>query len=143
MGWPVTDAEWLAAAKAYFSFVENPATGEMGCMTMGRFGVMTSYWLQRPAGQGAALSIGTATDRYAVYAEIEAQRPVSCDQTAISARCDALNLDHVNRAIDAQAHNSGVANVAIRVEATGIEVAQAVTAFFIGKALATMKQLWP
>src|SRR6185295_7979620 len=61
----------LAIFEDYFHIFRN-ADGERGCMTMGRFGVMTDFWMKVPKGQGAAFSVGTEGDRYAGYFEIEA-----------------------------------------------------------------------
>ena len=133
----------LARFEDFFRFVTNPHTGTVGVGTMGPFGVQTSFWMKRPQGQGAALSVGTEDDRYGIYAEVEAGPAVSHDVTAISARADSINPNHVNRAVEAIANNSNVANVAIRAEGLGIELGSQVAAFYIGKALNAMKRLWP
>src|SRR5882672_12840671 len=38
---------------------------------IGRVGIFTNFWMKKDIGQGAALSIGTNNDRFALYAEID------------------------------------------------------------------------
>ena len=45
--------------------------GVPGLQINARLGVFTNFWLNQPIGQGAAVSIGTNIDRYALYAEID------------------------------------------------------------------------
>jgi len=42
-----------------------------GLQINARVGIMTNYWMHQNIGAGAAFSVGTAIDRFAVYAELD------------------------------------------------------------------------
>ena len=126
----------------FFTFVTNPYTGQIGTKTAGRLGVMTDYWMKRPANEGAALSVGTIDNQYAVYAEIEADTSPGRQCAAYYARCDVLNPTQPNVAFESHVNNSGVANVDLLADGAGIGLAARVTSWAVGK-LEQAIQLWP
>lgn len=74
----MTDAERIDDLEArlrrfedFFSFGTSSDGLVPYVMTAGRVGVMTRFWAERPVGQGAGLSVGTAVDRFAGYFEID------------------------------------------------------------------------
>lgn len=101
----VLEAE-LAQFKAFFRFGVNPFDQSAYVMTAGRFGVMTDFWSQKPFGQGAAFSVGTVSDRFAIYAENEAAVCPDHPTTAIYAAAVAPNATQYNIAIEAHAANA-------------------------------------
>ena len=87
----------------------------------GRIGVMTNFWARQPYGQGAALSVGTAIDRFGVYAEMETAPDgfLPCDGHPTTAFYGAVLGPHrpgesqANIAFEAHAGNGPSENVAL------------------------------
>ena len=131
----------------------DPATGTPipGLQINARVGVFTNFWMNQPIGQGAALSIGTAIDRYAVYAEIDG---ISCPDhpsVAVFASNVAPNAGQDNHAIEGVVGN-GRANYGlaltlpqrtIRWRTEGLELLGDYAEFFVGKVGGVIRQLWP
>jgi len=130
----------VAKYEAFFRFVTNEFDGQTGVMTQGRFGVMTDFWMRRPAGQGAALSVGTVSDRFAIYGEADAAACPDAPTTAICGAVYAGNLSQRNVAFEAHARNSMIANIALHSDGH-VEVGD-VPELYVGK-LSSFKRLWP
>ena len=79
--------------------------------TAGRVGVMSIFWAEKPVGQGAALSAGTAIDRYAIYGEIDAITCPNHPSTAIYGSVVAPNPTQKNLAFEAHAENAPNGNI--------------------------------
>lgn len=139
----------LAAAEAclttiaeFFTFGRTPDHVPW-CTTAGRMGIMTRYWCEQPRGQGAALSIGTEVDRFAMYAEIDRVTCHDHPTTAVYAAVVAPNVFHQNNiAIEAYAANSPV-NVGMYTNTQGIQLDASVQQFEIGKLGGLLRPLWP
>lgn len=84
-----------------------------------RLGMMTDFWCRKPIGQGAALSIGTAIDRFGLYAEIDAGADgfAACPDHPSTAIYAAVVVPHrpgeaqPNIAVEAHAANSPYGNL--------------------------------
>ncbi len=132
----------LAIFEEYFSIFRN-ADGELGCMTRGRLGVMTEYWMRRPKGQGAAFSVGTAGDRYVGYFEAEATACPDHPTTGILVWVKCPNEASYNIGVEAHVAGSfGKPGVVLHADGDGIEVGGA-SAFYLGKTLGDAVRLWP
>lgn len=114
----MTTEERLAALEAriaqydsFFTFGTSVDGRIPYAMTQGRLGVMTDFWAKQPWGKGAALSVGTASDRFAVYGEIDA---VSCPDhpsTAFYGSVVAPNSAQPNIAFESHAANAPAGNL--------------------------------
>ena len=122
----MTDKERIAALEArlavydaFFKFGVSDDGAIPYVMTQGRVGVMTEFWSKKPLGQGAALSIGTAADRFGVYAEIDpgADGFAACPDQPSTAIFASVVVPHrpgepqPNIAIGAVAANAPVGNL--------------------------------
>ena len=132
----------IAKFERYFTFKTNPHDGSMGVMTQGRFGVMTEYWMNQPRTQGAALSVGTATDRFAGYFEIDEAVCLDHPSVAVYAASIAPNDRQMNVAVEAVSANSSPAPTLV-VTGDGVLIAETTARWLIGKIGKTIKQLWP
>lgn len=126
----------------FFTFGTTPDNIKY-VMTQGRVGVMTDYWAKKPYGQGAALSVGTITDRFAIYAENEAVHAGNPAAVGLYVSVPVPNPSQRNIAIEAHSANSGIANIVIHADGVGIELADGITSWKIGKLNGLIKQLWP
>lgn len=103
--------ERIAKFEAFFLFHTNPHDGTIGCATSGRFGIMTNYWMMQQFGQGAAFSVGTISDRFAGYFEIDADACPDHPSTGVYASVvtQAIqNTEHI--AFEGHAANSPKGN---------------------------------
>jgi hypothetical protein len=133
----------IALFESFFTFITNPHTGQRGCMTQGRFGIMTEYWMKQPAGQGAALSVGTVTDRFGVYTELEATACPDHPTTAYYAHVMMPNPTQRNIAFESHVAQSSIANVDLWVSGQGIEVLAGLGQYCIGAVSGVIKKIWP
>lgn len=103
----------VQAFEAFFRFLTNPHTGHAGVMTQSRLGIETEYWMLRPAGHGAALSVGTNTDRFAAYFEIDEDACPDAPSTAVyaAAVAQARYPDQPHIAVEAHAANAPAGNI--------------------------------
>jgi hypothetical protein len=133
----------LEQKMTFFNYV-TCKDGATGVMTMGRFGVMSDYWMKdNPEGQTSAFTVGTANDDWAAF--IENETP-SANKPIYGLKVGVYTVNgNVNTAIVAEANNSSVANIVIRAMGQGIQLAESVVSFVMGKLsnLPGLKQLWP
>lgn len=123
-----------------------------------RLGIFTTYWSRQPIGQGAALSIGTNSDRFALYAEIDEQTCPDHPSVAVYASvvpASRFNQPHI--ALQGMAGNApdrnglsqnyGLAltlgDRSLFLQREGLRLVGDFAVFFMGKVGSVIKQLWP
>ena len=132
----------LAKYDAFFTFGLSDDGRIPYVITQGRFGVMTDYWSKQPWGKGAALSVGTITDRYGIYVEVEAAQP-GAPSTAVYAAVPVVNPTQRNIAYESHPTNSSVANVDLFADGQGIQVGGNWPAWVVAKLGGAFRVLWP
>ena len=153
---PQAQADALQAAidpgHLYFSFFVD-VHGSVACMTEGRLGIMSDYWMRPNAeGQSAAFSVGSVEDDYGIFGELEARASDPARRlTGVRVHVVPQN-SQPNIAADFSATNStytdangdAVGNVPILLRGVGIALDEAVDHFAIGKLSAgPYRQLFP
>lgn len=120
-------------------------------MTLCRLGVCTNFWMKKPLGEGAALSIG-AEDRFALYAEIDTSKCQTNPSVAVFASVVGQQLygqPHIaflGAAANAPDNHglflsfSGDKAISIREE--GWEL-RGYVQYFMGKIDGVIKKIWP
>ncbi len=132
----------LGVFEDYFRIGKN-ADGERKCMTMGRFGVMTDFWMNVPRGEGAAFSVGTVGDRYGCYVEMEETVCQTGPTSAYLGWVKCPNERQLNVGMELHVAGShGKPGIAMLADAEAIQIGGA-ERFYIGKTPADAKQLWP
>lgn len=113
------------------------------CMTMGRFGIQSDYWAKQPLGQGAALGIGTVTDRYGCRVEIEQTSCPDADTVAFYGHVCTDNPTHQNIGLEVHVDSAPKGAIALLLDGQAIEVAARQRGVYIGKTVGDAVRLWP
>lgn len=120
-------------------------------MLDGRLGIFTTYWMKKPWGQGAALSVGCGADRFAGYFEVDED---SCpDNPSVGVFASVVGESKFNQPhiafLGAAANakeNHGLhismqdKEVIFREEGTELK---GYAQYFLGKVGGFIKTLWP
>ncbi len=123
-----------------------------------RMGVFTNFWCRQPIGQGAAFSVGTNSDRFAGYFEIDEQ--VCPDHPSVAVYASVVPESRFNQphiAFHGVAGNAPDKNGVsqnhglflehgdrmMALQREGLQLFATVPYFVIGKAGGPIRALWP
>lgn len=98
--------------------IDPGVVGGSNLYVEGRMGVETTYWMKQPYGAGATVSIGTANDHFAFYAENESGDNNDVESVAVyAASVTPRSSPRVNVAAWFSAANAPAGNIGTRIDA--------------------------
>lgn len=122
-----------------------------GLMFLSRVGVLTEYWMLKPFGQGASLSVGTAIDRFAGYFEVDEATCPDHPSVAVFASVTCANpFNQPNHGVESAVSNAAVTRGLVMsfvdkiliFRAEGMELQGPWSSFLLGKIGGYIKNLW-
>jgi hypothetical protein len=107
-----------AGARVGSGAIDSAVIGSGNLYVDGRMGVETNYWMKQAQGDGAAFSVGTANDHFAVYVENESGDNNSNDSVSIfGGSVTPRSAPRVNIGGHFSAANAPAGNIGMLVDA--------------------------